>query len=78
MNKWSVISRGAAQEWVHLIKEVTERTRREIDHHNFEFEWKCDRAGGEFKSISGKVLQGKTQISWMELNHFAMATSTSG
>ena len=52
-NERCAIVRAAAQEGVHLIREVTERTGRERDHHNVEFERKCDRDGVEFKSSSG-------------------------
>ena len=47
------IIRGAAQEGDHLIKEVKERTGTATDHHNVEFERKCDRDSVEFKSRSG-------------------------
>ena len=49
-NQLSAIARGAVQEGVHLIKEVTARTRRAIYHHNVEFERKGDRDSVEFKS----------------------------
>ena len=52
-NEQCAIVRGAAQEGVHLIRDVTERTGRAIDHHNVEFGRKCDRDSVEFQSRSG-------------------------
>ena len=55
------IVRGAAQEDVHLIKEVTERSRRAIDHPNVEFERKCDRqTAWNSKADLGRGSRGRT------------------
>ena len=54
-NEWGAILRKAAEEGIHLVVEVTEGTRRTVDHHNGELDRKGDSDSVEFKRRSGQV-----------------------
>ena len=57
-----MVSHHQGSSLVHLIKEVTEKTWRAIDHHNAELERKDDRDSMEFKCRFWWVVQGNDLV----------------